>query len=105
MTTSATDRLLGWSDVNLATGLSRTTVHRLRAAGTFPEPVIVSPGRVAWQSRKVTAWMNSRPTRADLAAARPKFSRSRKNRAPTSPSPEASRAQAEETAAQLVLFE
>jgi len=39
------------------TSLSRTTLWRLCKKGAFPEPVKVSPGRVAWAESAVTAWV------------------------------------------------
>ena len=55
-------RLLSWSEVRARIPLSRTTVWVLRRAGQFPEPVRISPGRVAWRSSDVDAWLESRTT-------------------------------------------
>jgi predicted DNA-binding transcriptional regulator AlpA len=54
------DRLLSWREVQQVTGLGRTTAWRLRNAGDFPQPVALSPGRVAWRERDIAAWSESR---------------------------------------------
>lgn len=54
------DRFLAWRQVRDLTGLGRTTAWRLRRAGQFPEPVPISPGRVAWRARDIAAWHESR---------------------------------------------
>ena len=40
-----------------ATSLSRTSLHRKRLAGEFPEPQPISEGRVGYRIRDVEAWM------------------------------------------------
>jgi prophage regulatory protein len=67
------ERFLGWRQVRDLTGLGRTTAWRLRQAGDFPEPVPISPGRVAWRERDIARWNESRgPTISGPgAAARP----------------------------------
>ncbi|WP_287103982.1 AlpA family phage regulatory protein [Brevundimonas sp.] len=54
------DRFLGWRQVRELTGLGRTTAWRLRRAGDFPEPVPISPGRVAWRERDIVVWNETR---------------------------------------------
>lgn len=54
------DRFLGWRQVRDLTGLGRTTAWRMRCAGDFPQPVPISPGRVAWRERDILAWNESR---------------------------------------------
>lgn len=54
------ERFLGWRQVRDLTGLGRTTAWRLRQAGDFPEPVPISPGRVAWRERDIARWNASR---------------------------------------------
>lgn len=46
-------------------GLSRTSIHRMVKAGTFPKPIPISEGAVAWLSSDVDKWMEDR-----IAAAR-----------------------------------
>lgn len=71
------ERFLGWRQVRDLTGLGRTTAWRMRQAGDFPEPVPISPGRVAWRERDIVAWnesrgapLHQRPVRAPRAPAR-----------------------------------
>jgi len=54
------ERFLGWRQVRELTGLGRTTTWRLRQAGDFPEPVAITPGRVAWRARDIARWNESR---------------------------------------------
>ena len=54
------ERFLGWRQVRDLTGLGRTTAWRMRQAGDFPDPVPISPGRVAWRERDIAAWNESR---------------------------------------------
>jgi prophage regulatory protein len=42
------------------TSLSSTTVWRLRRAGQFPEPIVLSPGRKGWRRGDITAWLDGR---------------------------------------------
>jgi predicted DNA-binding transcriptional regulator AlpA len=43
-----------------ATGLSEATLWRLRQRGELPEPVRLSPGRVAWPEPIISAWLATR---------------------------------------------
>ena len=40
-----------------ATSLSRTSLHRKRLAGEFPEPEPISEGRVAYRIRDIHQWL------------------------------------------------
>jgi prophage regulatory protein len=42
------------------TGLSEPTLWRLRQRGELPEPVKLSPGRVAWPEPIIIAWLSAR---------------------------------------------
>jgi predicted DNA-binding transcriptional regulator AlpA len=42
-----------------ATSLSRTSLHRKRLAGEFPEPESISEGRVAYRIRDIEAWLQN----------------------------------------------
>ena len=42
------------------TGLSRSTIYRLEAAGDFPRRVKLSQGTVAWHEEQVDEWMKGR---------------------------------------------
>lgn len=60
-------RLLNLKEVKERTGLSRASIYRALAGqtgdGTFPLPVQVSTGRIAWYEHEVAAWIASRPRR------------------------------------------
>ena len=82
------DRFLGWRQVRDLTGLGRTTAWRMRQAGDFPDPVPISPGRVAWRERDIAAWNESRgaPIVNRPSAAKPRPSEGRViNAAPAQP--------------------
>lgn len=51
------DNLLRLSDVKGRTRLSRTTIYRRVAAGTFPRPTPISAGLVAWYESDINAWV------------------------------------------------
>ena len=42
-----------------ATTLSRTSLHRKRLAGEFPEPEPISEGRMGYRIRDVEAWLQN----------------------------------------------
>ena len=46
------------------TGLSEPTLWRMRRRGELPEPVRLSPGRVAWPENVIGDWLQSRANRA-----------------------------------------
>jgi prophage regulatory protein len=48
--------------------ISYTTIWRLIRTGSFPAPVALSPGRVAWPRDAVDAWMAARRPNAGEAA-------------------------------------
>ncbi|MBF0246820.1 MAG: AlpA family phage regulatory protein [Alphaproteobacteria bacterium] len=52
--------LLRERDVVRATGLSRTTLWRLRQSGDFPRPVQITCRRVGWPAGDVEAWIEAR---------------------------------------------
>lgn len=54
------ERWLRWREVGDLTGLGRTTAWRMRQVGDFPDPVQLSPGRVAWRERDIAIWNETR---------------------------------------------
>ncbi|HDX8383877.1 TPA: AlpA family transcriptional regulator [Aeromonas hydrophila] len=42
------------------TGLSRTTIYRLAAAGQFPQAVKLGPRAVGWPSDQIEQWVAQR---------------------------------------------
>jgi prophage regulatory protein len=49
-------RFLSMRQVEETTGLSRATIYRKMAKGTFPLSVRISEGRVGWERSAVDAW-------------------------------------------------
>ena len=58
------DKLLRRPDVEARTGLSRSTLYDWMKRGDFPQPVKLGARMVAWRESDVTAWLDSRQTRA-----------------------------------------
>jgi prophage regulatory protein len=56
--------LLRTSQVQRATGLSRSSLHRLVKADRFPRPLALTRYARAWRWRDVLAWLESREERA-----------------------------------------
>lgn len=53
--------ILRQAAVRKATGLSRSTLYRQVAAGTFPAPLRLGPRAVGWLRSVVDDWVSSRP--------------------------------------------
>lgn len=53
-------RLIRINEVVDRTGLSRTTIYRLRQEGRFPEAVNLTGSLVAWLESDVLAWIQAR---------------------------------------------
>ena len=51
------DSLLRLADVRRRTGMSRTLIYRRMEAGTFPRPIPISQGLVAWYESDVDGWV------------------------------------------------
>lgn len=56
------ERLLTVQQVQLATSFSRTTIYRMVANGTFPEPMKIGKSRIAWRSSMIARWQAERPS-------------------------------------------
>ena len=48
-------------EVEALTGLSKSTLWRLRSAGLFPNPKEIAPNRVGWLREDIVKWARSRP--------------------------------------------
>lgn len=59
---TATDfpRILSPRELSDLTGLSETTIWRMRQRGELPEPVQLSPGRVGWSVVTIREWFAAR---------------------------------------------
>jgi prophage regulatory protein len=58
------EKLIRRPEVESRTGLSRSTIYDWMKRGDFPLPVKLGTRLVAWRESDVTAWMESRETRA-----------------------------------------
>ena len=54
-------RILRLPEVMEATGLSRTTIWRMKKRDEFPKSVQLGPRAVGWRSSDIEEWLNSRP--------------------------------------------
>jgi len=54
--------LMRLSTFLLITGLSRSTIYRMIAEGTFPAPVRLGKRAVAWRPAGVLQWSDERPS-------------------------------------------
>lgn len=53
--------ILTRAEAALAVGISISTLERLVRLGQFPQPRLLSAGRVGWLTREIEAWAESRP--------------------------------------------
>ena len=60
MAETTTDRLVRLPAAIEQTGLSRSTIYRRMAEGTFPLAVDVGGGQVRWWQSEITAWASQR---------------------------------------------
>jgi prophage regulatory protein len=54
--------------VEAVTGLSRSSVYRLAAAGQFPKPISLGPRAVGWRADEIAAWIEERTAERDGAS-------------------------------------
>ena len=52
-------------EVEAATGLSRSSLYRLAAAGQFPRPIQLGPRAVGWLQSEISAWIEQRTAERD----------------------------------------
>jgi prophage regulatory protein len=57
---NASHRIVRRREVEDITGLSRSSLYRLAAAGQFPRPIQLSARAVGWRASDVAAWLESR---------------------------------------------
>lgn len=53
-------RFYTMGEVEAITSLSRATIYRKMARGTFPASVPISEGRIGWDTRTVDEWCEDR---------------------------------------------
>ena len=54
------DRILRRKDVELLTGLSRSTIYRHVSAGTFSAPIKLTERLIGWRESAISGWVDSR---------------------------------------------
>lgn len=54
-------RFMRRKEVEQETGLSRPTIYRQMASGTFPKPRRIGVQAVAWLSTEIEEWKRQRP--------------------------------------------
>ena len=63
--------ILRLPDVKERTGLSRSSIYKLVAEGTFPRPVHLGPRAVGWVESEIEDWLTARIDLRDVGTARP----------------------------------
>jgi len=53
-------RFYTMGEVEAITSLSRATIYRKMAQGTFPQSVPISEGRVGWEKQAIGTWCEER---------------------------------------------
>ncbi|MGK8235413.1 helix-turn-helix transcriptional regulator [Roseovarius sp. MS2] len=56
-----TDKILRQRDVQIITGLSRSTIYRHVIAGTFPTPIKLTDRLIGWRASIIFEWLANRP--------------------------------------------
>ena len=56
----ALDKFIAAREVADRIGLSRTTLHRMVKAGSFPPPVQMGQRAVRWREREIAEWLESK---------------------------------------------
>lgn len=59
MTDTPIQRFISMAEVVRLTTLSRSTIYRSIAAGTFPKPDRLGPNRIAWPESDILNWQNN----------------------------------------------
>ena len=54
-------RMLRLPEVRDITGVSRSSIYKWMDEGKFPLPRKLSERAIAWDSREIAEWVNSRP--------------------------------------------
>lgn len=57
--TDAPDRILRINTVLDMTGLSRSTMYRKIAAGSFPKPIKIAERCAGWRQSAITEWLHN----------------------------------------------
>ena len=54
-------RMLRLPEVRDITGVSRSSIYKWMDEGTFPPPKKLGERAIAWDSREIAEWVDSRP--------------------------------------------
>jgi prophage regulatory protein len=71
--------ILRRSEVERATGLSRSTIYELMATGGFPKPVPLTRRSVGWIETEIVRWQRDRIAARDAPPERSKRRRNRRS--------------------------
>jgi len=58
------DKILRRPEVELITGLSRSTIYDWMKRGEFPQPIKLGARLVGWRESAISAWLDAREPRA-----------------------------------------
>ena len=62
-------RFLRRREVEMVTGLPRSTIYDRMSEGTFPKPVKIGPRAVGWLEDEIAAWVEAKISERDGAEA------------------------------------
>lgn len=54
------DYILRRTEVQKRTGLARSTIYSMMAAGAFPKPLPIGVRAVGWAESEIAAWLEAR---------------------------------------------
>ncbi len=55
-------------EVEVLTGLSRSSIYRLASSSQFPKPIPLGPRAVGWRADEIASWIEQRTAERDGAA-------------------------------------
>jgi prophage regulatory protein len=58
------ERILRRAEVEVRTGLSRSTIYQWMKEGRFPSPVKLGERMVGWRESELAAWLDACPKKA-----------------------------------------
>lgn len=58
--TLAKDRLMTMTELKRCVALSKSTIYKMIANGTFPKPIKLAPTSSRWIEREIMAWIAER---------------------------------------------
>lgn len=61
------ETILRRPEVQARTGLGRSTIYAMMAAGTFPKPIKLGAKAVGWPESEIAAWLEGRKAERDAA--------------------------------------